>query len=245
VGTAVTRAPEMLATLIAQRAHDLPATAGAGTKGARRDTATTSPAGDEAPAVTAVAVTPALRREPRVTTVEPPAAQAGDVVQITGSGFGTAQGRVRFGGRPAEITSGGKSGAPWTPKRIRARVPAGTITGLLTVECGTPTSPQVLAVQQNPVARVRAIATATTGVYRLDSAGSQDADGRLAAYRWQVNGAVVAHAATARARLEFRAGRARVTLSVTDDDGNTATARLVVRRPPGGGPRESAEGVSG
>ena len=76
---------------------------------------------------------------------------------------------------------------------------------------------------------------------RLDATGSYDPDGRLVDYRWRVRtpgGRTVPPFESGAARTSFPAtavGRYEVTLTVTDDEGNTGTDTMYVRVGAGGG----------
>lgn len=69
---------------------------------------------------------------PAITSIEPPAAPVGAVVVIHGSGFGDSQGAggVRFAG----IDAG--SAVSWSDSTIAVAVPAGAVTGAVTVQAG-------------------------------------------------------------------------------------------------------------
>ena len=72
---------------------------------------------------------------PQITTINPLAAPAGAMVELTGQGFGAAQGtsRIQFGSATAAVTS-------WADNRILAAVPAGAASGTATVTVGSTTA---------------------------------------------------------------------------------------------------------
>jgi alpha-tubulin suppressor-like RCC1 family protein/outer membrane protein OmpA-like peptidoglycan-associated protein len=67
--------------------------------------------------------------------------------------------------------------------------------------------------------------------YRLDARTSIDPDGRIAAYRWTLDGRTVSTGARARVTLAPRARVHRIALTVTDDAGATATTTVTVKAP--------------
>lgn len=78
---------------------------------------------------------------PSVTSLLPARTVVGDVVEIRGTGFGTAQGtsRVLFHGSTGTLPGSVVSGQ-WSDTRIQVEVPAGTAEGPVVIETGAGTS---------------------------------------------------------------------------------------------------------
>ena len=68
--------------------------------------------------------------------------------------------------------------------------------------------------------------SATTVQYKLDGSGSYDPDGSIVSYQWLENGVQIATGATA--PFDFTLGVHNILLIVTDNEGATANASLVV-----------------
>jgi outer membrane protein OmpA-like peptidoglycan-associated protein len=78
---------------------------------------------------------------------------------------------------------------------------------------------------------VRARGNARTARYVFDGRDSVDPDGRVVSWRWQVDGRTVSRAARVTVRLAPRRTPYRVTLTVVDDRGASASRTVTVRAP--------------
>jgi len=69
------------------------------------------------------------------------------------------------------------------------------------------------------------------GRYALDGRASVDPDGRIVSWRWRLSGRTIATKARATVRLAPRSAPYRLTLTVVDDRGASATTTVTVRAP--------------
>ena len=132
---------------------------------------------------------------------------------------------------PTVVLSGATSAAPqFTPSQ------AGVYGFTLTVTDNgglTATDSVQVIVQAKPVANAGADATVLTGAtVTLDGSGSSDADGSITRYAWtQAAGPSVAITNAGSAKATFKptaAGTYGFTLTVTDNDGNSASDTLTI-----------------
>jgi len=86
-----------------------------------------------------------------------------------------------------------------------------------------------------PTANAGADQTVTEGDnVTLDASGSSDSDGTISSYEWKEDTTTVLSTSSSFSKSDFTVGTHTITLSVTDNDGATASDKVVVRVVAGG-----------
>jgi flagellar motor protein MotB len=120
----------------------------------------------------------------------------------------------------------------WSNDKIAFVVPANGATGVVTVDCGQLAGQPFLRVSHTPTARIAVRMSQNTPKVAFDGGQSRDQDEEEISRSWTIGGVHRGHRERIATRLPMRRAPYTVELTVTDEAGNSDTARLLLLRLP-------------
>jgi hypothetical protein len=146
---------------------------------------------------------------------------------------GTSEGHVWEREAGVELADRPLLRQAWHPDHIRFEVPEDAATGVVTAECEQLAGAPLLQVSHAPVARIVAQVQPGSPRVRFDGSRSSDEDeGERLSRRWRIDGVAQRHAKAVSSRMPPRHDLHTVELTVTDEAGESDTAKLLLLRLP-------------